>query len=528
MRYLISILLLFSIKLASAQSVEWVKSFIMNGMTFQHFSSITYKNDNLLIGVKAIDTISPADYLNEIYLHSIADNGVTNWSLYFKPLDSTVCSEIKIFNSFVQDSICILVGQCYLSSINNTFYFYSSINLNTRQINSYNVGPTNTSEISWVGFENGNLILVKSINSNTIELNRINVNLNNSTSKQLVLPKASSYYFMNHFYAVEDSIASDNTIFMKMYKMDTNAIIVASREINSNLKVLSNGYSSVSMIYKNGNLFVEGTYEYHLNNPTIPGNELDYFLYKIDPNNLQQVQSFVFSSQFSNTIKSKQEIKFDTYVDKTFIVSKVINDNNLRNVHSFLINNNGVVWSKKLTEPSTNQFHKRFIQSDIVNHNNFTTVLSSLNGEVTLLNQTFNGTIIDSFVTILDTASKSLDVLDAIVTKNDNDIYITGTHVLKNETKQRLYNAKLNFTKSNINAQRKSLISIYPNPATNIATISINNIKEVYLYNTLGETIKVYYNSNTFNTEDLPQGIYTLKIITQSKDVYSSKLAITK
>jgi hypothetical protein len=289
-----------------SQNISYFTSINSNGKAFTSYSTHFNANSTILIGVKAIDTISPADYLNEIYLHSIADNGVTNWSLYFKPLDSTVCSEIKIFNSFVQDSICILVGQCYLSGLNSTFYFYSSINLNTRQINSYNVGPTNTSVISWVGFDSSTLIIVKSINSNTIELNRINVVSNNSRSKELVLPKATSHYYLNHFYAVEDSIALDNTIFMKMYKIDTNAIIVAYREINTNLKVLTNGYSSVGMIYKNGNLFAEGTYEYHLNNPAIPGNEMDYFLYKIDPNNLQQLQSFIFINKFPNAIKSKQ------------------------------------------------------------------------------------------------------------------------------------------------------------------------------------------------------------------------------
>lgn len=529
MRFLISILLLFSIKLASAQSVVWVKSFEMDGMDFQNHSILKYNSENILVGVKAIDSTSTAYYENELYAYAIDDNSNQRWSIKFKPLDSVNCSEIVVFNSNVIDSFLIIVGSCYLNSIRANVYYYATLNLNTQEVKSYNIGRVSFINISSIAVEDNKLVLFKTLNATSAgELLRIDVNTNIIITKPINLPFASKLYLNHNFYVVKDSTTFDNKIILLLSKIDTNGNVVASSTINTNLISAAFGFVYVGITIRNGNVFVSGTYEYHLSNPTIQGYINDSFIIKIDINTLQKLQFFALSYQFPNEIKSKQEIKFDSQGDNTFIIAKVINDNNLRNVYSFLLNNNGVVWTKKLTEPSLNQFHKRFVQGDIVNQNNFTVVLSSFAGEVTILNYTYNGTMIDSIVTMLDTESKSLDVLNAIVLKNDNSIYLTGTHVLMSETKERLYLSKLNFIKNSSIIKSKTLIKVYPNPATNIATISIDNIKEVHLYNTLGEKIKAYYNTNSLNTEDLPHGIYSLKIITSSNDVYTQKLIVAK
>lgn len=528
MKKFLIIFFLIGYQQSNSQNIDFFRSFDSKGQDFMQHSLLTFSNNTLLFGVRATDTISPADYLNEIYLHNIDDNGNLNWSSYFKPLDTVSTSEIKIFKTFIQDSICIIVGQCFLSNINSSVYFYTNFNLVSKKFASYNLGSTNSFSLSGINVENGNLILIKSIGIDTVEFTRINIVSNSIKNKQIVLPIASNNYYMNHFYSVEDSISTDNTIFVKIYKIDTNATIVSSKVLNTNLKVLSSGYSSVSLTNKNGAFFVEGSYELNTSNPSIPGNELDYFLYKIDPNTLQQIQFFIFSNQFPNAVKSKQEVKFDNYGDKTLIIAKVINDNNLRNVHLFLLNNSGIVWSKKLTEPSSSQFHKRFIQSMIINNNNFVSVMSAISGEITFLNYTLNGSKIDSFEVMLDTNSKSLDVVDAILNSSNYTISLTGSHVLKNEFKRRLYLSSLGFVKSYINTKANNSISIFPNPASSFTTINIDKINTVCLYNSLGELVKVYYNTSTLNIEQLQQGVYMLRILANSKDIYTSKLIVNR
>lgn len=527
MKKIISIFLLLLSNISIAQNVEWIKSINMNGMKFQHHSSITYQNDNLLIGVKAVDTISPADYLNEIYIKSVDATGNLKWSFTYKPIDSINCSEILLIKSYVNDSICIIVGSCFLSNINNSVYFYSKINLQNRSEISFNLGLTSTFSLTSSRIENNNLLLLKGIGLSSVELMRINLLTNSSTSKQLNI-SGTYTYFNNYFYSVRDSILADNSIQFTINKLDTNGISVASKLFNTGLKVLSNGISGVAVVYKNENLFIEGTYEYHLSNPTIIGNELNYFLIKINPTTLQETQSFVLSDQFPNEIKSKQEIKFDTRGDNTFIIAKVINDNNLRNVHSFLLNNNGIIWTKKLTEPATNQFHKRFVQGNVINKNNYMNVMSSMTGDVTILNYSLNGTLIDSFQTKLDTNSKSLDVLESIVFENENNINLIGSHVLKMETKPRLYIAKLNYVTTGIDKEEYKSIKIYPNPSSTIVHVDAKDVAIITLYNSLGKKVKSVISTNHLYLNDIPNGIYYLHILTNQNQFYIEKMIVSK
>lgn len=64
----------------------------------------------------------------------------------------------------------------------------------------------------------------------------------------------------------------------------------------------------------------------------------------------------------------------------------------------------------------------------------------------------------------------------------------------------------VNLTKYN------DLLSVYPNPATDIITIS-EQANLVKVFNTTGQLVKELYNTNTFNVSDL-QGIYIMNIET--------------
>jgi hypothetical protein len=79
-------------------------------------------------------------------------------------------------------------------------------------------------------------------------------------------------------------------------------------------------------------------------------------------------------------------------------------------------------------------------------------------------------------------------------------------------------------------------VSIYPNPFSTSATILINdaskiNKAELKMYNVLGEVVlseMLSKQSNTFETSDLPSGIYIYKIISNNKIIQSGRLISNK
>ena len=55
-------------------------------------------------------------------------------------------------------------------------------------------------------------------------------------------------------------------------------------------------------------------------------------------------------------------------------------------------------------------------------------------------------------------------------------------------------------------------VSVYPNPATEKATIDGIEAAEVQVYNGLGQLVKTVQNTNEIHVSDLPQGVYLLRI----------------
>jgi hypothetical protein len=192
------------------------------------------------------------------------------------------------------------------------------------------------------------------------------------------------------------------------------------------------------------------------------------------------------------------------------------------------MSNNGIIWSKKLTEPSVNQLHKRFVNADILNNNNFINLMSSLTGNITLANFNSAGTLIDSFDTKIDTNSASIDVQESFLNRNDNNIYLVGSHVIKSDNKLRLYIAKVNYLSTSTNFDKHTPINIYPNPSANTFTVDVNDVNTLTLYNSLGAKIKATSYTNIINVEDLPNGIYYLQILTKQNKHYSKKVIVQK
>lgn len=87
----------------------------------------------------------------------------------------------------------------------------------------------------------------------------------------------------------------------------------------------------------------------------------------------------------------------------------------------------------------------------------------------------------------------------------------------------------------NIEAENNA-VSIYPNPFNTLTTILINDVSkinkaELKMYNVLGEEVlneKLSKQSNTFETANLPAGIYIYKIISNNEIIQSGRLISNK
>ena len=82
----------------------------------------------------------------------------------------------------------------------------------------------------------------------------------------------------------------------------------------------------------------------------------------------------------------------------------------------------------------------------------------------------------------------------------------------------------------------KSNIIIYPNPFSTFTTITLNDLAktnnvEIKMYNVLGEVVlseMLSKQSNTFETSQLPSGIYIYKIISNNNIIQSGRLISNK
>lgn len=59
-------------------------------------------------------------------------------------------------------------------------------------------------------------------------------------------------------------------------------------------------------------------------------------------------------------------------------------------------------------------------------------------------------------------------------------------------------------------------LSVYPNPTTGRITVQAEQVKSISVYNTLGQVVKVYGQTNTIDLSDLGTGVYTLCVRTQN------------
>ncbi len=104
---------------------------------------------------------------------------------------------------------------------------------------------------------------------------------------------------------------------------------------------------------------------------------------------------------------------------------------------------------------------------------------------------------------------------------DDNSYYIYQYCPANGMAVYRLYNKNASSGINNITANNSVTMEIYPNPATNIVNVTVNeNINNITLYNLTGAQVNTnaVINDNTaqINVEDLPAGTYIIHVNNQS------------
>ena len=72
----------------------------------------------------------------------------------------------------------------------------------------------------------------------------------------------------------------------------------------------------------------------------------------------------------------------------------------------------------------------------------------------------------------------------------------------------------------------KDVITVSPNPTNSFVCIEGTNVVEVRVYNALGQMVKTVRNSNEVHLENLPTGLYTLRISTEKGKTVNKKVVL--
>ena len=76
---------------------------------------------------------------------------------------------------------------------------------------------------------------------------------------------------------------------------------------------------------------------------------------------------------------------------------------------------------------------------------------------------------------------------------------------------------------ANENFDIKNILAIYPNPANDTFQLSITP-KNVEIYNLTGQLVKHYQAQNIYDIAELTNGVYIVKVITESNQTIALKL----
>ena len=73
-------------------------------------------------------------------------------------------------------------------------------------------------------------------------------------------------------------------------------------------------------------------------------------------------------------------------------------------------------------------------------------------------------------------------------------------------------------------AEASAFATIHPNPTTGTVRIEAEDVKEIQVFNQLGQCLKTAQNTNEVCLEGLPQGLYLLRVTLEDGKVFSDKV----
>lgn len=83
-------------------------------------------------------------------------------------------------------------------------------------------------------------------------------------------------------------------------------------------------------------------------------------------------------------------------------------------------------------------------------------------------------------------------------------------------------------TYTEVEENKDSEISVYPNPANETVTIGGLEVAEIQVYNSLGQLINSIKSTNVMSVSGLPEGIYLLRVTTKDGEICSTQLIVQR
>ena len=83
-------------------------------------------------------------------------------------------------------------------------------------------------------------------------------------------------------------------------------------------------------------------------------------------------------------------------------------------------------------------------------------------------------------------------------------------------------------TYTEVEENKDSEISVYPNPANETVTIGGLEVAEIQVYNSLGQLINSIKSTNVMSVSELPEGIYLLRVTTKDGEICSTQLIVQR
>ena len=79
-------------------------------------------------------------------------------------------------------------------------------------------------------------------------------------------------------------------------------------------------------------------------------------------------------------------------------------------------------------------------------------------------------------------------------------------------------------TDLSVESNEEQQLAIFPNPVKDIVSIEGRDVAEIQVYNVLGVKVKSFTNTNRFNVEGLPEGIYLLRMADKEGNTFSERI----